>query len=76
MTCQLGNIVTSSRFAGCIEDLRFDEVVIGLWNFIYADRTSGCEARSFSFTEALTKNTFSVQISGCCCLNNISSSLT
>jgi len=41
----LRNILSNSRFIGCIEDIKFDDIVVGLWNFVYADRTGGCQGR-------------------------------
>jgi laminin alpha 3/5 len=39
--------VENTRFQGCIEDVKFDDSPIGLWDFVYGENNKqGCEARA------------------------------
>jgi hypothetical protein len=43
---QLGDKVSSTRFQGCIEEVDFDGIPVGLWNFVNGENNmDGCHAR-------------------------------
>ena len=42
---QLQDRLRETKFYGCIEDVKFDQVPIGLWDFVYGENLRGCSAR-------------------------------
>ena len=42
----LQGVLESTRYVGCIEEVNFDGVLVGLWNFVRAQDTNGCYSRS------------------------------
>ena len=41
----IDDLLANRRFDGCIEEVAFDGVPVGLWNFVDAYRIGGCNMR-------------------------------
>ena len=47
---QLDNKLTNFHFVGCIEDVKFDGLPVGMWDFVEGENNNrGCNSRSVNF---------------------------
>ncbi len=52
---QLDNKLTNFHFVGCIEDVKFDGLPVGMWDFVEGENNNrGCNSRSVNFVFQIT----------------------